>query len=188
VDPTRTESPSHNGDQRPPERLDASLAAEIDGLRTEKAILRERLASAERLATERERRLSDLRLALLMVPKPAADRRRASAWSDALGARQPERRPDVTSASKPPLQEIQPDLVLSEDLRNAMLGDTEQPGGGRRARLEPIAEGEPQTIHRPYWTREAERLARGDQSGVWEAFEDLPSPPWWMRLRWRLRH
>lgn len=51
-----------------------SLEADLDLLRTENAVLRERLAASESIARERQERIEDLRLALRMLPEVWAER------------------------------------------------------------------------------------------------------------------
>jgi hypothetical protein len=198
VDQATTE-PGRNGDLRA-ERSDAALAAEIERLRTERSLLIERLASAERLAAERDQRLSDLRLALFMVPKPNLDRGRSPSpsWPERAAERRPDRpidrpprgrRPDgpaVAPAIVPGSAIPVPGIDSSVQLRDAMLAATEQLSVDPEA-LGGNGGGEPGTHGPGFWTREAERLRSRDGDGVWETFDDLPPPPWWMRLRWRLR-
>jgi len=50
------------------------LKAELDQVRLENAVLRERLHAAEAIAVERQQRIEDLRLALRMLPEVWADR------------------------------------------------------------------------------------------------------------------
>ena len=89
----------------------ASLTTELERLRGENAVLRERLASVQTIALEREETIEDLRHALQMLP---------SAWAEKLHeVREPDRGvTDATVATPenavaPPEQPMPPDQTAS---------------------------------------------------------------------------
>jgi hypothetical protein len=76
------------------------LRAELDQVRLENAVLRERLHAAEAIALERQQRIEDLRLALRMLPE---------VWADRLTGGPPS--PPALPAPPPPVETLAEDTV-----------------------------------------------------------------------------
>ena len=79
---------------------DPIAAGKVDLLRTEVAVLRERLRAAELIALEREKRIDDLRLILRMLPSPSLGASSLDRAAGRLGARQGAS-PAALTAGKP---------------------------------------------------------------------------------------
>jgi len=81
---------------------DPMATGKVDLLRTEVAVLRERLRAAELIAMEREKRIDDLRLILRMLPSPSLAASSLSRAAGRLGARQGPSPAGLTAGKAPP--------------------------------------------------------------------------------------
>ena len=81
---------------------DPMAAGKVDLLRTEVAVLRERLRAAELIATEREKRIDDLRLILRMLPARSLAASSVGRTAGRLGPRQGPSPAGLTAGSPSP--------------------------------------------------------------------------------------
>ena len=81
---------------------DPMAAGKVDLLRTEVAVLRERLRAAELIAMEREKRIDDLRLILRMLPSPSLAASSLGRTAGRLDPRQGPGQAGLTAGNPPP--------------------------------------------------------------------------------------
>jgi hypothetical protein len=114
---------------RPEDHDPALLEAENDRLRTENAVLRERLTTVQAIALEREERIEDLRHALQMLP---------SVWAQKLEPKlgDPAEVESVEAASEPEAPSSVPEALVVEEPRLERAEILMEEIAALRARLE----------------------------------------------------
>jgi len=93
-------------------RIVFPAASQVDRLRTEVAVLRERVRALEIIAKEREERVTDLRTILRMLPAPKVA-------VEAVLPRAEERLPPTLDTEEEPVEQEVPEQPASEEVREA---------------------------------------------------------------------
>src|SRR5438128_2598992 len=132
-----------------------SMSAQIAELRLRRTLLLERLASVKGLAAEREERIADLRLALLVIPK-------------------------VGSGSPARVDRTEADFSVEASAQRSALTVRTGQGGVPSGSDHPVAENP-----RLWTRELGRRTGTDGNGHMWETFEDTPRPKWWQStLTW----